>query len=130
MANAQRGEASITVGGKEYTLRPTFDSLCELENLINRPFADILNSVTEGRLSGLRSVAWCLLHDRHGDEIISLKDASSWIEEAGGADVVLEAVYRCFSLNMDSAIEQSAADPQNAQVGTSAGSSSAPAESA
>ena len=130
MANAQRGEAAITVDGTEYTLRPTFDALCELETLVNKPFADILNTVTEGRLSGLRSVAWCLLQDRHGAQIKTLKDASEWIEEAGGADVVLEAVYRCFSLNMDSAIEQSAADPQNAQVGTSAGSSSAPVESA
>jgi hypothetical protein len=31
MSNEQRGEATIMLGGAEYTLRPTFDALAEME---------------------------------------------------------------------------------------------------
>ena len=89
-----------------------------------------MKEIQQGRLSGLRAVIWCLLQDQHGNEIKTLKDASHWIERAGGPDAALEAVYKVFRLNMETAIESSAADPQPAQAGTSEVSSSVPSESA
>ncbi len=130
MANAERGELALMVEGVSYTLRPTFDALCELEAQVDAPINAVLQTVMEGRLSGLRAVVWALLQDSHAKEIRTLKDASRWIERAGGGDVVLDAVYKVFRLNIDEAIESSAANPQPAQAGTSASSSSTPVESA
>lgn len=130
MANRERGELALTVEGVEYTLRPTFDALCELETKVNAPFDDVMKTIQQGRLSGLRAVVWSLLQDRHANEIRSLKDASAWIERAGGPDAALEAVYKVFGLNVDAAIDASAAaDPLPAQAGISASSSSVPVES-
>lgn len=129
MANPERGELALQVEGVEYTLRPTFDALCELEGKVNAPFDTVMQQIQQGRLSGLRAVVWCLLQDQHAEEMRTLKDASAWIERAGGADSALEAIYKVFGMNLDAAIEASAADPQTAQAGTSASSSSVPAES-
>ena len=95
MANKYRGEAAVTINGREYTLRPSFDALCELETLIDASIDAALKQVNEGRLSGLRAVVWALLHECHAQEIRTLKDASNWIEAASDAGIdVFEAVYR------------------------------------
>lgn len=36
MANIQRGEVSVTLGGRDYVLRPTFAALAEIESLAGR----------------------------------------------------------------------------------------------
>lgn len=127
--NKERGEVDVSVEGVTYTLRPTFDSLCQLETMLDKPIDQILKTVQEGRVSGLRAVVWCLLQENHGARIRTLKDASQWIESFG-TEAALDAVYRCFRANSDDLNERSAADPPTAQAGTFAGSSSAPGESA
>lgn len=99
MANGQRGEVAVTVGGKSYTLRPTFDALCELEEVSGKPIDDILKGMNEGRVSGVRAVVWCCLQDQHAAEFKTLKQASEWIELAGGADVVLPWVHKVLDMN-------------------------------
>jgi hypothetical protein len=114
MANKERGELAVTVGGKSYTLRPTFDSLCELESQVDKPIDVILAGVQEGRISGLRAVVWCLLQDQHGEEIKTLKDASAWIEQAGGVSAALDMVSRAMGLNSNTG--DSAPNPPVAQT--------------
>jgi len=118
MANPERGEVGVTVGGKQYTLRPTFDSLVELEALIGK--VDVIDAFRQGFLSGTRAVVWCLLNDEHADEIKTLKDASKWIEKAGGLDVVQPLIQRVLGLNEPPEEVKATAeeDPQAAQVGT------------
>lgn len=128
MANQERGELGVTVGGKTYTLRPTFDAICNLEEAAGKPIAEILTGVQEGRMSGVRGMAFCLLQDKHGREIRTLKDASEWIETAGGADVVLPWLNKVLELNSEVS-EESPAVPQSAQAGIGERSSSAPVES-
>lgn len=99
MANKERGEISHVVNGKRYTLRPSFDSLCELDELTGKSLDEMLAAMNEGRLSGLRAAVWSLLNDVHGDEIKTLKDASRWIEDAGGVDVVHDLIEKVFRLN-------------------------------
>jgi Phage tail tube protein, GTA-gp10 len=36
MANIQRGEVTVTLGGRDYVLRPTFAALAEIESLAGR----------------------------------------------------------------------------------------------
>jgi hypothetical protein len=122
MANQERGELGVDVGGKRYTLRPTFDSICELEELLGKPIDVIKDSLIDGRRSGMRAVVWCCLQDEHADEIKALKDASRWIERAGGQGVVAGWIERLFSLNADEETGGEA-NPPDAQAGTGENSS-------
>jgi hypothetical protein len=126
MANKEKGEVGVVVGGKPYTLRPTFDSLCELEDLVGKPLHELIDGIQQGRLSGVRAVTWCFLQDEHAAEIRTLKDASKWIEKAGGADAVLGFIHQAFGLNEP---EEKAVDPPEAQGGTGEPLSSAPVDS-
>src|SRR6185369_347186 len=41
MANPHRGEVKITLAGQEYTLRPTFDALAQIENDLGMGMAGV-----------------------------------------------------------------------------------------
>ncbi len=125
MANRQRGEVGVVIDGKSYVLRPTFDSLCELEDLVDKPIDEIFKVLQEGRRSGLRAVVWCLLQDRHADTIKSLKDASAWIDAAGGEDVAIALVNRVLLVNAEEAPGGGdTGNPPGAQSGSGEPSSS------
>lgn len=131
MANQERGELGVEVGGRRYTLRPTFDALCELEDLRDQPIEQILASIDAGRFSGVRAVVWTLLQDQHAAEFRTLKDASVWIEEAGGLDVVMGWLQQMFAMNSAPPDVGGVAHPPEGQAdGTGASSSSAPDASA
>jgi hypothetical protein len=99
MANQERGELGVEVEGTRYTLRPDFNALCELEDLLGKTFTETALEMSNGRPnSGLRSVIWCLLQDKHGAEIKTLKDAGQWIVRAGGAEKVMAMVDELFTL--------------------------------
>lgn len=126
MANPERGELSVTVGGKAYTLRPTFDALCEFETLTGKSLDSMLESINNGSLSGLRAVVWCVLQDQHGDEIKVLKDASRWIEKAGGVVEVTAHLNTLMGINAPEPTETdgaTSANPPDAQAGTGEASS-------
>lgn len=130
MANREKGEISREVGGKVYTLRPTFDALCELESMVDKPIDTILAQIRDGRVSGVRAVVWCLLQEYHSGEIKTLKDASRWIEKIGGMDTALVAINDVFGLNFDEApaAQETTEDrPIDAQATTGAASSLKPA---
>lgn len=120
MANTERGEVSVTVGGKKYTLRPSFDSLCELEDLTGKGWDEWQECVQRRRLSGLRAVIWCLLQDKHADEFKTLKAASAWIEhkDVGGIDGALDIANRIVGLNADETAGDAPENPQHAQAST------------
>lgn len=128
MANRERGEVGVTVGEKAYTLRPTFDSLCELDQLTGKTIDDLYRDIDAGKLSGLRACVWCLLQDEHSDEIKTLKDASEWIERAGGPEVMLALLVQSRDLNTDvrqAGRGKAKARPRKAQAGTGKRSSRA-----
>lgn len=117
MANQQKGELGVMVGGKAYTLRPDFNALCELEDLLGKTFTETALEMSNGRPnSGLRSVVWCLLQDRHSKDIKTLRDAGNWIVTAGGADVVMKWIDQLFELIAEEADGDSNANPLPARV--------------
>ena len=129
MANPERGEAVIEVGGKRYTLRPEFNACCELETQLNASFEDALKWIREGRLSGLRAVAWVMLHELHGDEIVTLRDAGAWIDRAGNTDRVTDAIFQALNINLTPR-KAGRGRPRKARAGTGVLSLQKPAESA
>ncbi len=119
MANQERGELGVTVEGKRYTLRPDFNALCELEDLLGKTFTETALEMSNGRPNtGLRSVIWCLLQDKHGAEIKTLKDAGNWIVRAGGGEAVMAMVDDLFKIVADGEAPKDSANPQPAQTGT------------
>jgi len=60
MANQQRGEVTLKLCGMDYTLRPTFESLCELEDRTNSSVLQTIASMRGGdiRLKELTHIIW------------------------------------------------------------------------
>jgi hypothetical protein len=56
MANRERGEISVTLGGKSYPLRPTFEAQCEAEDICGRGIVEMANRFQESKY-GIREVA-------------------------------------------------------------------------
>lgn len=56
MANANRGEVEITLAGDSYTLRPSFQALCEIEEATGMGIAALLRRYGDGAF-GVRDVA-------------------------------------------------------------------------
>ena len=56
MANPHRGEVKVTLAGKAYTMRPTFQALCEIEEQTGVGLAVQLRRFGEGSF-GVRDVA-------------------------------------------------------------------------
>jgi hypothetical protein len=83
MANRERGEIGLDVDGTRYTLRPTINAICELEDLAGKPFADIAREAEAGSVRAMRLLIWCYLRDAHADEIKTPVDAGAWIQRFG-----------------------------------------------
>lgn len=144
--NEELGEVAIVVGGKAYTLTPTFNAMCELQALTGKePFevmllaGEIPADLKTGTprcppdLAMARAIVWAYLQEYHDDEIVTVKDAGRWIERAGGLDKINRALSRLDELNTEPAPASdggTTANPPGAQAGIGEGSSSTPSESA
>jgi len=60
MANRQRGEVTITLDGKEYVMRPTFEALCEIEDKLDAAIPDLIMLFKDGniRLKHVAAIVW------------------------------------------------------------------------
>jgi hypothetical protein len=126
MANKERGEVGLDVDGTRYTLRPTLNALCELEDVLNQEFHVVVEAAAKGRLSAVRALVWSYLQEYHADEIRTLKDAARWIERAGGLDVLQETLDQLMTLNAGEASGDDANPPTAQESGNGASSSSLP----
>lgn len=122
MAIRERGEARAEVEGVQYTLRPTYYALAQLEDLLDATLEEIFQKLQKGRRSGLIAVIWCLLQDCHGQEIKTLKDAGAWIEKCG-EDKAFEYCIKAMDANAD---EGPPARPPQAQPAPSDGETASP----
>ena len=139
MANRARGELGVTIGDQRYTLRPSFDGLCELEDATGKDIDAMLEQMTAGKLSGVRAVIFAVLQAEHQQEIRTLKDASAWIERLGeerqmaAAVAARDLIIELFALN-DTGAGEKPPDPPIAQAAasdsTGANSVSVPANAA
>ncbi len=90
MANAEKGETAITVNGREYTLFLGTHEMALLENKMSTPerdlsFWDIMQMVIQrNKVSAMEAWIWASLQKHHGAEIVTLQDAASLIDAAGG----------------------------------------------
>lgn len=98
MANSNRGEVVLPVGGLEYKLSFSINAICELEDALNMPVAKIadgLNDAGNVRMSTIRTVVWAALRDHH--EEVTVKEAGQIATDAG-IPAVMSAIGQTFAL--------------------------------
>lgn len=127
MANKARGEASIRLGNKRYTLRPTLTAYCDLEDLVEKDHAVVMAEAARGSARATRALIWSYLQACHADEIATVEDASALIDKIG-LEKVTEVLKVLEEANAPDASETSA-DPPAGRAG-GAGSSGPRAVSA
>lgn len=100
MANRHRGEVALLIGDATYTLCFSINSLCSLEELLNKSVNEIMAGIGDGskvRLGTVRALVWAGLSEKHPE--ITVKDAGRIITEGGTAEVmakVTEALEAAF----------------------------------
>ncbi len=134
MANRQKGETRLTVGGVDYTLRLTTDAAAQLEDAASEMLKrevflpEILTRVGKGSVKTTRLFIWAALLHHHPD--ITIEQARVIIDEAGGILGFADQVQAVAASTMPE--DGDAADPPPAQAipaGTGDGSTSSPAKS-
>lgn len=94
MANAQRGEVTLTHGGVDYTLRYDVNAICNLEDALDKPIGEIVASMGEDNVSMrlVRAVFQAGL-----SPAVTLETAGQIMSEIGTSQIS-EKVGRAFSL--------------------------------
>jgi hypothetical protein len=64
MANQQRGEVTIKLGDNKYTLRPTFEAMCEIEDRLDKPMLELVIDFQKGnmRFKSAAVIIWAGIH--------------------------------------------------------------------
>lgn len=106
MANRERGELTLSAGGRTWTLRLTTNSCCELEAFADgRTSDDVVAGVNRGSFRDARLLLWMALRDRHPDiateDPACLSAVGQIIDQAGGRQVVLARLRELVLLNTE-----------------------------
>lgn len=138
MANAQKGEVSLQIGDKTYTLALTLDAMVSIEEMFStdeKPvfFQDIAMLAEKGSAKHTRALMWALFQHHHKD--VTIETVSTLVQKAGGIVALgktLEQVMQSGSPDKrDLAALGVRGNPPKAQAGkkvngTGASSTSAP----
>ncbi len=98
MANPNRGGVAVRVGDDEWVFSFSINALCELEDLLDKPVAQIVAALGDAdnmRISDVRAMVWAALLD-HQDGL-SLKAAGDVASKIGTL-VCLEKVGKALEL--------------------------------
>jgi hypothetical protein len=110
MANRERGEVDLVVGGETYTLRMSLNAVAEIEGLLDKGINEIAAMVrdpTDFRISTWRVLLWGALREFHK---VSLEEAGEIMGRAG-VDVVVDVVGEA----MQAAFPEAKAGAENPQ---------------
>lgn len=92
MANTQRGESKLVLGGNEYTLRYDLNALVELEDKMGVPLSEM--GEMKITIRNVRSMLWAgILHEN--DEITE-KEIGKFVDMEN-MEEVQEAISKAFS---------------------------------
>jgi hypothetical protein len=94
MANREKGEAAVEIGGVSYTLSINTNALCEIETLFSLggkdvSFQDVLKRAAAGQIVAARGVLWGMLRQQHPD--ITLKKAGELLDQLGQEELASHA---------------------------------------
>ncbi len=92
MANPSRGGVAVRVGDDEWVFSFSINALCELEDLLEKPMAQIFATLEDDknmRMSDVRALVWASLLDH--TEGITLREAGD-VASKVGITVCLEKI--------------------------------------
>jgi hypothetical protein len=101
MANPERGEVSIDVGGELYTLKLTINAAATLQGRHKKTLKQILLDTDELDVVAIRGIIWVLLQKHHAAKFKSEESVGPFIDDAGGIQPVLEKIMEAFEINSD-----------------------------
>lgn len=92
MANQERGEINLTLGGKEYVLRPTFEALCEMEDRLGITITDLIMEFAAGKVSikKVGTVVWAGIYGSMGDKAPTLREVGDMLVKDGMMTVITQ----------------------------------------
>lgn len=96
MANRERGDIALTVGGRTYCLRITTDAMCQLEDLLSAregapvSFFEFLRRLEGFRVTEVRQFLWAAL--LYENPKATLADATALIDDVGGPIELLNEI--------------------------------------
>jgi hypothetical protein len=79
MANAERGEVDLTIGGKTYTLRLSTNAQAEVEAITGKSFGETVIELTGNSVIAARAVLFGALREHHKG--LTLFDAGDLIDQ-------------------------------------------------
>lgn len=82
--NLLKGEVPLKAGDKGYRLKFTTNALCELEDIMDKPFSEIIIGALKGvpKLKDARSLLFCACIEHHGSEVTTLEEAGKIMDLA------------------------------------------------
>lgn len=80
MANPNRGEVSLVAGETTFTLVFTINSVCELEDVLEKGINEIVADM--GKVKTIRALLWAGLRHHHP---MTLEEAGDLMQKAGAA---------------------------------------------
>jgi hypothetical protein len=125
MANPERGEVSIDVGGELYTLKLTINAAATLQGRHKKPLGQILKDTDDLDVVAIRGILWALLQKHHAAAFKNEEAVGPLMDEAG-IKTVLDKIAEAFSVNSD----PNPLEAQATEGGTSGDSTLTPSASA
>ena len=108
MANPLRGQIKVSLGGKDYNVRLTIDSLMQIESVLDKGIIKVANDMSQGdvRLRDLQAILLPAL--RGGGNDFQDKEVAKIIGEAG----IVEATRVVANLLAESLTDNSDEDSE------------------
>jgi hypothetical protein len=131
MTNPERGEATLTIGGREYTLKLSMNACVALERRLKKSIGDILAEAGRLNFEAIRLAVWLLLQKHHSADFKTEEAAGTLMDEAGGISMFFTALQQLQEANRPEGESGEPGNPPTAQgASTGGGSTSTPDASA
>jgi hypothetical protein len=124
MANKHKGEVDLVLGGKAYTLRPTFEALVEFEDKAGVTAYEVMRDLSTGKPAGFKVIAAALWSGIRGgwnghDRAPSFVEIGEAIRKEGIASILPQfGEYLANSLSSESDLKRAAeATPPGKEAG-------------
>lgn len=128
MANPERGEVRLDVGGTGYLLKLTLSNIVAIQRQTKRPMGQIVAAIQELDVEMIAFLVWAALQPNHSRRFKTVEDVLDLMEKAGGLDqlgLFVTAIAEVVKSNRSAVTDQDEANPRTAG-GTVANSTSEP----
>lgn len=117
MTNEERGEVQVEgKDGKTYTLRPSLQSFCFVQNKLKKKFGEVEVEALEGDSECLRALLWAYLQAHHREEAGTFEQAAEIVDQLG-VFAVMRALGRLMELNKPPEKDKAPAGAPNPPTG-------------